>query len=327
MAAGRTGACKRGGRQDGVRRWRAAIAAGVIACVVPAAPAAGHVAHTVEPGETLWSIAAASNFTTRALAAANGLSEDAQVVAGSTILVPSEHEAASSLATGVPVTGSQAVGSDAPPPLGAYTVRPGDTLSGIAARSGISTGQLAWMNGLSRTAHVISGTVLKLPTGAPPARAQAAAQPAPQPPPSAVPDAPPYPTPGRVSAAQIGEIAAAHGVSPSLAAAVAWQESGFDNDQVSPANARGVMQVLPGTWSWIESDIAGRKLDPASPTENVHAGVMYLDRLLRDSGGDPAAAAASYYQGSASVRRIGMLPDTRRYVSNVLALRSRFGGP
>jgi hypothetical protein len=87
------------------------------------------------------------------------------------------------------------------------------------------------------------------------------------------------------------------------------------------------MQVLPGTWSWIESDIAGRRLDPTSPTENVHAGVMYLDRLLRDSGGDPAAAAASYYQGSASVRRIGMLPDTRRYVSNVLSLRSRFGGP
>jgi soluble lytic murein transglycosylase-like protein len=298
-----------------------------MALLVPAAPAAGHVAHTVEPGETLWSIAAASNLTTRALAAANGLSEDAQVVAGSTISVPSESEAASSLATGVPVTEGQAAGSDAPPPIGAYTVRAGDTLSGIAARSGVSTGQLAWMNGLSPTSHVITGTVLKLPAGAPPAHAQATAGPAPEPAPASVPAAPPYPTPGTVTAAQIGEIAAAHGVSPSLAAAVAWQESGFDNGQVSPANARGVMQILPGTWSWIESDLVGRKLDPSAPTENVHAGVTYLGQLLRDSGGDPAAAAASYYQGSASVRRIGMLPSTRDYVDNVLALRSRFSGP
>ena len=46
--------------------------------------------------------------------------------------------------------------------------------------------------------------------------------------------------------------------------------------------------------------------------------------LERD--GDPALAAAGYYQGLSSVRRIGMLPETRRYVDNVLALRSRFGG-
>ena len=36
--------------------------------------------HTVEPGETLWSIALANNLTTRALAAANGLPAEAQTV-------------------------------------------------------------------------------------------------------------------------------------------------------------------------------------------------------------------------------------------------------
>ena len=113
----------------------------------------------------------------------------------------------------------------------------------------------------------------------------------------------------------------------SAAGAVAWQESGFNNGVVSPANARGVMQILPGTWDWIENSIMRRRLDPTSPTENVHAGVTYLNQLLRDAGGDPARAVASYYQGDASVRRIGTLPDTRRYVNNVLALRSRFGGP
>jgi LysM repeat protein len=304
-----------------VRFIRHSIALGLATTLAAAAPAAAYVPHTVEPGETLWSIAAASNFTTRALAAANGLSEDAQVVAGSTIQIPSESEAAAALAGSGTAPTPAAPAGGAPRVLGAYTVQPGDTLSGIAARSGVSTEQVAFMNGLSPTAHVISGTVLKLPTSAAPAQA---APPAATPP--ATPDAEPYPTSGEVSSAEIGSIASAHGVSPSLASAIAWQESGFENGVVSPANARGVMQILPGTWSWIETDIAGRELDPSSPTENVHAGVMYLGRLLGDAGGDPGLAAAYYYQGEASVQSRGMLPDTERYVQNVLSLSSRFGG-
>jgi len=68
---------------------RAALAATTL-LLVCAGSAGASVAHTVEPGETLWSIAAASNLTTRTLAAANGLSPDANVVIGSTIQVPSE---------------------------------------------------------------------------------------------------------------------------------------------------------------------------------------------------------------------------------------------
>jgi hypothetical protein len=55
--------------------------------------------------------------------------------------------------------------------------------------------------------------------------------------------------------------------------------------------------------------------------------VLYLGQLLRDTGGDAATAAAAYYQGLASVRDRGMLPETERYVANVMALRGRFGGP
>jgi LysM repeat protein len=50
------------------------------------------VPHTVQPGETLWSIAAANNLTTRTVAAYNGLSEDAQVVLGSTLQIPTTVE-------------------------------------------------------------------------------------------------------------------------------------------------------------------------------------------------------------------------------------------
>ena len=292
------------------------LALGLALFMAHAAPAAAYVDHTVEPGETLWSIAAANNFTTGSLAAANGLSEDAHVIAGSTIKIPSESEAAAAL-------GGQSAA--APEAMGAYTVQPGDTLSGIAARSGVATEQVAWMNGLAPDAHVITGTVLKLPTGAAPAETQATATTPVQP--EAVPDAVPYATPGHVTAGQIGQIAVDHGVPGDLAAALAWQESGFNNGVVSPANARGVMQILPGTWDWIQSNLASAQLDPSSPTENVHAGVMYLDQLLADSGGDPALAVASYYQGAGSVQQSGMLPETRQYVDNVMALRSRFGGP
>ncbi len=49
-------------------------------------------------------------------------------------------------------------------------------------------------------------------------------------------------------------------------------------------------------------------------------------RLLRDTGGDPRQAVAAYYQGLGSVQQSGMYPETERYVDNVMALRSRFGG-
>jgi N-acetylmuramoyl-L-alanine amidase len=295
------------------------------ASLIFSAPAAANVPHTVQPGETLWSIAAANNFTTRSLAAANGLPEDAQVVLGSTIQIPSEQEAAGALGVSgqvapaaAPAPAEQA-SSGAPEPMGGYTVRPGDTLSSIAASSGISISQLTWMNGLDASAPLLSGTVLKLPTGAPLASQQQAA-------PQVVPDATPNATPGFVSSGDIGGVASTHGVSPSLASAVAWQESGFNNGVISSANARGVMQILPGTWSWVQENLADAPLDPNSPIENVRAGVMYLRQLLADSGGDESLAIASYYQGASSVNRIGMLPETQRYVQNVMALRSRFGG-
>ena len=106
-------------------------------------------------------------------------------------------------------------------------------------------------------------------------------------------------------------MAAQYGVSPSLAAAIAWQESGFNNAMVSAANARGVMQVMPGTWDYVQQNLAQRALDPNSATDNVHAGVMYLKRLLDETGGDENTAIAGYYQGLQSVRDRGLYDDTQ----------------
>jgi LysM repeat protein len=363
-----------------------------IALLIPAAPASAAVPHTVQPGETLWSIAAANNLTTRTVAAYNGLSEDAQVVLGSTLMVPSTTEgyaalqnaglvsstpasapapssgsagggsyvvqpgdtltaiagragvSVSSLAAAngldpagvllagtsltlaggaAPAAASAPASSSGPAAQGAYKVRQGDTLGNLARQTGVSIDAMAAMNGLDPNGVLLAGTVLKLPSGAP---APAAAS-TPEPTQTVVPAAAPEPTSQSLGAADIQNIAAAHGVSPSLAAAIAWQESGFNNSMVSGANARGIMQVMPGTWDYVQQNLAGgQPLDPNSATDNVHAGVMYLKRLLNDAGGDENAAIAGYYQGLSSVQSRGMFDDTKRYVDNVQALRSRFGG-
>src|SRR4051794_8521838 len=285
------------------------------------------------PGETLWSIAAANNLTTRTVAAFNGLSEGSQVVLGSTIQVPTTVEGYAALqkagivaatpATATTTTAAApAAPTAAPPALGGYTVRPGDTLSGLAAGARVSVNAIAAENGLNPAGLLLAGTVIKLPTGAPaPARA---AQPAPAA--TVVPAAAPEPTPARLSAGDVQSVASANGVSPSLAAAIGWQESGFNNGMVSAANARGVMQVMPGTWDYVQRNLAGRQLDPNSATDNVTAGVLYLKSLLNQTGGNESAAIAAYYQGLGALRSRGVFDDTKQYVANVQALRPRFGG-
>ena len=207
--------------------------------------------------------------------------------------------------------------------MGGYTVRPGDTLSGLAAGARVSVNAIAQMNGLNPSGVLLAGTVIKLPTGAPaPVRA---AQPAPAA--KVVPAAAPEPTAARVGATDVQSVAAAHGVSPSLATAIAWQESGFNNSMVSSANARGVMQVMPGTWDYVQKNLAGgRQLNPSSASDNVTAGVLYLKSLLNQTGGNESQAIAAYYQGLGALRSRGVFDDTAKYVANVQALRGRFGG-
>jgi LysM repeat protein len=366
--------------------FRSLLAAMAACALVPATSMAA--THTVAPGETLWGIAYANNLPTSAVAAANGLSPEARVVAGTNLTIPAPGQtptppvnpapsspgtasapaasggggyrvqpgdslsaiaarqgiglsvlaAANGLKTDswviqgttlrLPTPGSApavqsapaAATQGAPEAMGAYKVRPGDTLSGLAAAVRVPAAQMAYMNGLNPTSQLIAGTIMKLPTGgtintSTPAPAR-----------TIVPQAAPMASPGRLTAGQVGTLAAQSGAPSSLASAIAWQESGFNNAMISPANARGVMQVMPGTWSWVQANLSATRLDPSSPTDNVKAGSLYLAHLLRETNGDPAMAAAGYYQGLASVRRIGMLPETQRYVANVLALRGRFGG-
>ncbi len=298
-----------------------------LAAIILAAPspAAASFSHVVAPGESLSSVAASDGLSVEALAAANGLSPEAPLIAGSTLAIPASGESTEAQlgsdeapAAGTPdeaAPEAQAAASGASEG-GAYLVQPGDTLTQIAARAGTSVEALAALNGLDPEALLASGAELRLPGGA----GEGAAAP------EAV-EGPPYPTEETVAPSEVGAIASEHGVPPSLAEAVAQQESGFDNALTSSADARGVMQILPGTWSWISQNLAGPPpLEPASVASNVRGGVLFLQYLLKETEGDPALAAAGYFQGLESVRSEGEYPETEQYVESVLAQQSQFGG-
>ncbi len=308
--------------------------------VALAAPgvASANFLHVVSPGESLSSVATTDGLSVAQLAAANGISLSTPLVAGSALAIPPRGPVSPAVATSGRVStvgdgdgdgddpGGSAVAVASGVGAGSYVVRPGDTLSAIATRAGMTVAQLAAENGLNPNGYLISGTVLRFGGGGAAGPAAASVSQPVGAPAQGSPSGPPYLTPQRVTATQVGSIAAANGVPPSLAEAIGWQESGFNNGLVSSADARGVMQILPGTWQWINSSLTRAPLSPYSATDNIQGGVLLLHSLLQATGGSPSLAAAGYYQGLPSVERHGLFPSTQRYVKDVLSLASSFGG-
>jgi len=114
--------------------------------------------------------------------------------------------------------------------------------------------------------------------------------------------------------------AAHYSVDRKLVRAVAWMESGFQTNLTSAAGAWGVMQILPTTWNYVETVLLGHTVRRTA-SGNIRVGVLYLRQLLREFAGDERKALAGWYQGPASVRKIGVLRETKVFVANVLALR------
>jgi soluble lytic murein transglycosylase-like protein len=133
----------------------------------------------------------------------------------------------------------------------------------------------------------------------------------------------PHPTDETVTADQVASIAARHGMSAPLVQSIAWNESAFSNAAVSSAGARGVMQIIPDTWDYINRYLANRPLDPASATDNVEAGVIYLHHLYHLKRGDGQATVASYFQGP---NREALLPETQTYVHEIRDDEADFAG-
>jgi peptidoglycan DL-endopeptidase CwlO len=140
-----------------------------------------------------------------------------------------------------------------------------------------------------------------------------------------LPAATPVPRPAWAAATPYASLFAAagrkHGVPPAVLAAVARVESGYDPGAVSPAGARGLMQLMPGT-------AAGLGVDPMDPAQAVDGAARLLARGLGEFGSLPLALAA-YNAGPGAVRRYGGIPpypETRDYVRKVTAILAGPGG-
>ena len=278
---------------------------------------------TVRPGDTLWELARTHGTSERALRALNELPGNGMIYAGQTLRVSGD-------ATGAAPAASAR----------SHRIASGETLSHIALRYGVSQSALASANGLS-DGRIYAGRTLTIPGGGGAggdAGGGGSASTAAVPTTNAgvrIPEAvrssvaenrSVLANRSHPSKAEVRQMVAAtarrYGVSPSLAVAVAYHESGFQQRVVSGVNAIGVMQVLPSTGRVLGQQ-HGESFDLLEAQDNITAGVLLLRQLIR-SEGTADAALAGYYQGLGSISRKGILPQTRDYIRSITILRERF---
>ncbi|PXA76380.1 LysM peptidoglycan-binding domain-containing protein [Auritidibacter sp. NML100628] len=304
--------------------------------------------YTVKRGDTLSGIAARHGVSLSTLLNANGLKTSSIIYPGQKIKLSGTNTGSkkpSRPATNTKTTSGNAGSSKS----STYTVKRGDTLSGIAARHGVSLSTLLNANGLKVSSPIYPGQQLKLSgsskatTGSVGTASGSTNSGSGQPkqlvgntflhytyPDHVVANANANkqallnaPTPSRAEVqAMVRDTAIRMGVDPKLALAHAMAESSFDATAVSPANAIGVMQVIPSSGEWA-SQMVGRKLNLLNPQDNITAGIAIIRHLQRTSS-SLDIGIASYYQGQAGVRKNGMYPDTKDYVKKVRGYMQRF---
>lgn len=116
--------------------------------------------------------------------------------------------------------------------------------------------------------------------------------------------------------AKVQELSRRFDLSPALIEALVWQESRWRANAVSPAGARGLAQLMPGT---------ARELgvDPDDPFANLEGGARYLRQQLDRFEGDLEKALAAYNAGPGRVIRAGGIPRIRETQNYVAAIMGR----
>lgn len=317
---------------------RAIIKPGQQLVIPGAAPASAaeptaSTTHRVVSGDTVWAISRAYNTTVKAIIETNNLGPNAVIRIGQTLIIPGANQN-STAGTSISTNSSSTVATQHNLDLFAngastYTVVSGDTLSSIAKRFNTTVSSLSQTNSISNPNVIRVGQRLSIPGGTPTGLvgdtflgrtySQGVVAAANQN--KATLNAMEVPTRAQMQELVV-RIANEMGVDPALAQAVAYQESGFNQRAVSPANAIGTMQVIPSSGEWA-SDLVGRELNLLDPVDNVTAGVAIL-KVLQRNNTPLDTAIAGYYQGETSVRNRGMNSDTKTYVANIKKLMERF---
>ncbi len=122
----------------------------------------GTVLYTVVSGDTVWGIARQFSSTMDAIIQVNGLSSNGFLKIGQVLVVP-VRGTTTTPPTLTPVATQVSTGTGGTTALGSYTVKSGDTLSGIAARYNTTTATLAQLNKIVNPNLIFPGQVLEVP--------------------------------------------------------------------------------------------------------------------------------------------------------------------
>jgi N-acetylmuramoyl-L-alanine amidase len=191
--------------------------------------------------------------------------------------------------------------------LRAHVVRRGETLSGLARRYRTTVAKLARLNHLDPRHYLLIGTKLRIPAAGHRVKVVRTAE-----------------RTGSVTPVRnlLDRWAAHYGVNRHLVRALAWMESGYNNSLVSPAGAHGIMQLLPTTWSYVETVLIHRRVSHDA-AGNIRVGVALIHHLLHVFHGNEKLALAAWYQGEGAVRQHGVYKVSRPFVADVIALSHR----
>ena len=211
----------------------------------------------------------------------------------------------------------------APPAMGGYTVRPGDSLSAIAATARVPMSAIASMNGLDPNGDPPVGhrpqaaDRLARAGGRLAARARDDERPAGR----AVRLVGPRVAVGHRRRGDPQRRAGLAGLRDRLAGVRVQQRDGLQRQRARrDAGHAGHVELGAGEPRARASSTRARRSTTSARASCTWATCCRRRAAIRRSR-RPATTRAS-----SSVRAIGMLPETQRYVANVMALRARFGG-
>lgn len=120
----------------------------------------------------------------------------------------------------------------------------------------------------------------------------------------------------------INEMAEKYNLDPALVAAIAEQESGFNQSAQSETGALGIMQLMPGT-------AEGLGVDPSDLRGNLEGGAKYLRQMLDKYDGDVEKALAAYNAGPGNLDSVNgdiskLSGETQKYVPSVMERYNKF---
>jgi hypothetical protein len=200
-----------------------------------------------------------------------------------------------------------------------HTVHSGDTLSGIARRTGATVWTLVHVNHIANANVILIGQRLCIPYS------QQSSRPGNLPASSMLPNgvirwyaynALEWSTRGQVTS-MLRRAAVHYRLPVNLLLAIAWQESGWYQHVIAHDGGIGVMQLMPYTAMSINA-ATGTRRDPYHLWDNINLGATYLSWLWRSFHGNLPRVISAYNEGSWAVMHRGIF--NWRYVRNVLSL-------